>query len=108
MIRLVVTGTDTGVGKTVLAAAIAAATGVPYWKPIQSGLVDGEDAETAAALGAPRIVPSAYRFSAPLSPHRAAELDGVTIDGHLLRASDRETSRHDIARLASLYTARPE
>ena len=80
MIRLVVTGTDTGIGKTVLATAIAAAAGVPYWKPIQSGLADGEDAHAAAALGVRAIHPSAYRLAAPLSPHRAAELDGVAID----------------------------
>lgn len=80
MIRLIVTGTDTGIGKTVLSAAIAAATGTPYWKPIQSGLAEGEDADTVAALGVRRIHPSAYRLTAPLSPHRAAECDGITID----------------------------
>ncbi|WP_442679903.1 dethiobiotin synthase [Sphingomonas sp. ASY06-1R] len=80
MIRLIVTGTDTGIGKTVLSAAIAAATGTPYWKPIQSGLADGEDADAVAALGVRHIHPSAYRLTAPLSPHRAAECDGITID----------------------------
>jgi dethiobiotin synthetase len=80
MIRLVVTGTDTGVGKTVLAAAIAATAGVPYWKPIQSGTADGEDADAAATLGVRHVHPSAYRLTRPLSPHRAAELDDVTIE----------------------------
>ena len=80
MIRLVVSGTDTGIGKTVLSAAIAATATVPYWKPIQSGLVEGEDVNAAAALGARHVRPSTYRLSQPLSPHRAAELDGVTID----------------------------
>ena len=84
MIRLVVTGTDTDIGKTVLAAAIAAGADVPYWKPVQSGLADGEDSLTAAALGVRRIVPPAYRLAAPLSPHRAAELDGVAIESDLL------------------------
>lgn len=78
----VVTGTDTGIGKTVFAAALAAATGACYWKPVQSGLDDGSDAETVEGLGVPRarILAEAYRLQAPLSPHRAAELDGVTID----------------------------
>lgn len=78
----VVTGTDTGIGKTVFAAALAAASGAHYWKPVQSGLEDGSDAETVAALGVARerILPEAYRLQAPLSPHRAAELDGLTID----------------------------
>ena len=80
MIRLVVTGTDTGVGKTVLSAAIATAAGVAYWKPIQSGLAEGEDADTVRALGVSQIQASAYRLTEPLSPHRAAELDGVSID----------------------------
>ncbi len=80
MIRLVVSGTDTGIGKTVLSAALAAAAGVPYWKPVQSGLADGEDAAAAAALGVRQVHPGVYRLTRPLSPHRAAELDGVTID----------------------------
>jgi dethiobiotin synthetase len=79
---LVVTGTDTDVGKTVFAAALAAATGASYWKPVQSGLDGGGDAGTVAALGVARerILPEAYRLNTPCSPHRAAEIDGVTID----------------------------
>lgn len=78
--RLVVTGTDTGIGKTVFAAALTRALGAAYWKPIQSGLLDGADGETVAALGVQRVLPEAYRLTDPLSPHRAAELDDVTID----------------------------
>ena len=78
--RIVVSGTDTGVGKTVFAAALARALGAAYWKPIQSGLLDGADGETVAELGVTRVLPEAYRLTEPLSPHRAAELDGVTID----------------------------
>ena len=78
--RLVITGTDTGIGKTVFAAALARALGAAYWKPIQSGLLDGADGETVAALGVERVLPEAYRLTEPLSPHRAAELDGVTVD----------------------------
>lgn len=79
---LVVTGTDTDVGKTVFAAALAAALAARYWKPVQSGLADGSDGVTVAALGVPpaRILPEAYRLHTPCSPHRAAELDGVVID----------------------------
>jgi len=80
MTRLIVTGTDTGIGKTVFAAALASALGAHYWKPIQSGLEDGADAESVAALGVRNVLPEAYRLTQPLSPHRAAELDGVTID----------------------------
>ena len=79
--RFIVTGTDTGVGKTVFAAALTGALGAHYWKPVQTG--PDRDAEAVAALGqvAPaRIAPSAYTLSEPLSPHRAAELDNVVID----------------------------
>jgi dethiobiotin synthetase len=79
-LRIVVSGTDTGIGKTVFAAALARALGAAYWKPIQSGLLDGADGETVAGLGVARVLPEAYRLTEPLSPHRAAELDGVTID----------------------------
>jgi dethiobiotin synthetase len=81
--RLVVTGTDTGIGKTVLAGAIALAPGTAYWKPIQAGLDDETDSERVAALGV-RTLPEAYRLSAPCSPHWAAEMDGLEIeDGEL-------------------------
>lgn len=79
----IVTGTDTGIGKTVFAAALAGALGARYWKPIQSGLDDGSDSERTAALsGLPidHILPEAYRLVTPCSPHLAAEIDGVTID----------------------------
>ena len=36
--RIIVTGTDTDVGKTVFAAALAGAIGGHYWKPVQAGL----------------------------------------------------------------------
>ncbi|HEV7343849.1 MAG TPA: ATP-dependent dethiobiotin synthetase BioD [Sphingopyxis sp.] len=50
MTRFVVTGTDTGIGKTIFSAALAGATGAPYWKPIQAGLDDETDSETVAKL----------------------------------------------------------
>ena len=83
MPAFVITGTDTGIGKTVFAAALTGALRAHYWKPVQSGLDDGADADTVARLsGVPHdhIVPEAYRLTQPLSPHRAAELDGVAID----------------------------
>lgn len=79
----VITGTDTGIGKTVLSAGLAGLLGAAYWKPVQSGL-DGEtDSQAVLRLGelAPeRILPEAWRLTRPLSPHRAAELEGLAID----------------------------
>lgn len=83
MTPIVVTGTDTGVGKTVFAAALAGALGAHYWKPVQAGDEDGTDSALVARLSglpASSIIPEAYRLATPCSPHRAAEIDGVTID----------------------------
>jgi dethiobiotin synthetase len=90
---LFVTGTDTGVGKSVLAAAVCAALvergeQVAAFKPVVTGLdepVEGwprdHDLLAGAAGGwqAPEEV-APYRFGPPLSPHYAAELAGETIE----------------------------
>ncbi|MDO5621678.1 MAG: dethiobiotin synthase [Paracoccus sp. (in: a-proteobacteria)] len=80
MAHFVITGTGTGIGKTVFAAGLTGMLGATYWKPVQSGLADGRDSERVAALTGVPILPEAYLLTEPLSPHRAAELDGVTID----------------------------
>ena len=80
MTRFVVTGTDTGIGKTIFSAALAGATGAPYWKPIQSGLDEETDSEVVARLAGVPVRPEAYCLNTPASPHFAAEIDGVTID----------------------------
>ena len=81
--RIVVTGTDTDIGKTVFAAGLAGALGAAYWKPIQAGLEDGSDADRIRVLaGIPTaaVLPEVHRLATPCSPHRAAEIDGVVID----------------------------
>jgi dethiobiotin synthetase len=88
MTAIVVTGTDTDVGKTVFAAALAGALDAIYWKPVQAGLEGGGDRETVAALsglGPDALLPEAYRLTTPCSPHRAAEIDGIEIDPDRLR-----------------------
>jgi dethiobiotin synthetase len=85
--RLVVVGTDTGVGKTPCAAARAGALDGVYWKPVQAGDLDETDAEIVLRLSSltPRqILPEAYRLKTPASPHLAAEIDGITIDPRML------------------------
>ena len=84
MTRFVVTGTGTGIGKTIISAALAQATGTPYWKPIQSGLEEETDSETVARLAGVPIHPETYRLVTPASPHIAAEIDGVNIDPETL------------------------
>jgi dethiobiotin synthetase len=80
---IVVTATDTDVGKTIFSAALTAALDGCYWKPVQAGLDGGTDSETVAALSglpADRILPEAYRLATPASPHLAAAIDNVVID----------------------------
>ncbi|WP_157215201.1 dethiobiotin synthase [Flavisphingomonas formosensis] len=79
----VVTGTGTGIGKTVFSAALVGALDGFYWKPVQSGLEEATDSETVASLAglAPeRILPEAWRLKLPASPHRSAAVEGVEID----------------------------
>jgi dethiobiotin synthetase len=81
--RLVICGTDTDVGKTVVSALLVEGLGARYWKPVQSGIEGGGDRDRLQALLAlppQRIVPEAYRLAAPVSPHWAAEREGLAID----------------------------
>jgi dethiobiotin synthetase len=83
MTRFVVTGTDTGIGKTVFSAALTAALGGYYWKPVQSGLDEETDSQTVQRLGRlpdDRILPETYRLQTPASPHFAARLDHIAIE----------------------------
>lgn len=79
-----VTGTDTGVGKTVAAACLVRAWDADYWKPVQTGLTEeADDAATVAKLARTqkgRMHASTYALQAPLSPHAAAALEGIAID----------------------------
>jgi dethiobiotin synthetase len=81
--RVVVTGTDTGIGKTVFAAALAGALDAFYWKPVQAGLDEETDRETVmrlSGLAEQRLLREAYRLKTPASPHLAAKIDGIVID----------------------------
>lgn len=85
--RFVVSGTDTGIGKTVFAAALTHALRAHYWKPVQSGLEEETDSETVQRLaGVPqaRILPEAYRLKLPASPHLSARLENIMINPALL------------------------
>jgi dethiobiotin synthetase len=77
-----VTGTDTGIGKTALAALLVAALDANYWKPIQTGSIEGTDRETVRRLAEvpeERLLREAYCFEPPVSPHLAAQEAGVRI-----------------------------
>jgi dethiobiotin synthetase len=77
-----VTGTDTGVGKTVLSALLAAALDAVYWKPVQTGARERTDRESVrrwAEVPEERLPPERYCFDEPVSPHLAARIAGVRI-----------------------------
>jgi len=81
-LKIFVTGTDTNVGKTVFAAALAGALGASYWKPVQAGDLDLTDScrvRSLSGLPARKILAEAYRLSTACSPHQAAKLDGIEI-----------------------------
>jgi dethiobiotin synthetase len=84
---LFVTGTDTGVGKTVVSAALfhryRGRFPLRYWKPIQTGIEQDDDTAEVARLAACRpdeLLTSGVRLKRPVSPHLAARLSGQTID----------------------------
>jgi len=81
MTRVFVTGTDTGVGKTWVSAWLAKSWGAAYWKPVQSGTVEGWDADLVKSVAPDSVIfPSRHAFPDPLSPDQAADRAGVRID----------------------------
>jgi len=94
---LIITGTDTGIGKTVVSAMLTLALDAVYWKPIQAGTDGGTDTLRVKQLtGLPTQHFRAERhiLRQPLSPHRAAELDDVAISFDDLRLPDVPPGRH--------------
>jgi len=106
-----ITGTDTGVGKTVATAALGLAlrqcgVDVGVMKPIETGapLLDGrrvgEDAATLRRLLSPDdpiedVNP--FALALPAAPSAAAKAEGVTIDLTAIRSAfDRLAARHDV------------
>ena len=82
-----VTGTDTNVGKTVVAAALVARLRphqtVRYWKPIQTGIEQDDDTATVQRLSGctpGEVYHAGIRLPRPLSPHLAAHLAGAVIN----------------------------
>lgn len=89
-----VTGTDTGVGKTIISAAlirrlVQAGAHAGGFKPVESGVQPGEVADSqilarAAGWGADRDA-GLYRLIEPAAPAVAARAEGVDIDAGRIR-----------------------
>lgn len=81
--QFIVAGIGTEIGKTVVSAILVEALKADYWKPVQSGALADSDTDTVRRLvsnSVSQFHPEAYRLTQPLSPHAAAEQDGITID----------------------------
>ena len=78
-----ITGISTEVGKTVASAIVTEALEADYWKPIQAGDLDNSDThkvERFVSNTKSVFHKNAFALNTPMSPHAAAEIDGINID----------------------------
>ena len=95
MQRIFVTGISTEVGKTIASSIITEALEADYWKPVQAGELENTDSHKVASLisnSKTKIHESTYKLTSPMSPHAAAEIDGVRIDRNHIH--EPETENH--------------
>jgi dethiobiotin synthetase len=78
--QFAITGIGTDVGKTVVSAILSEALHATYWKPVQAGDLDNSDSiKVQQYTSNVRILPEAFQLSEPMSPHAAANIDGINI-----------------------------
>jgi dethiobiotin synthetase/malonyl-CoA O-methyltransferase len=85
---LLITGTDTNVGKTVVSALVLLryrALGVAYWKPVATGAAHERDSRRIRSWTKVEILPESYLFRPPISPHLAARLAKKRVDPRIIR-----------------------
>jgi dethiobiotin synthetase len=78
-----ITGIGTGIGKTIVSAALVEKLKADYWKPIQSGDLDNSDTLKVKGLitnTTSVFHPESYRLTQPFSPHKSAAIDGISIN----------------------------
>jgi dethiobiotin synthetase len=78
--QVFITGTDTNIGKTVVASWLCMHSGYSYFKPIQTGTIDATDSQTVQKFVNCKIYPESYSYPKPLSPHIAAKFENEIID----------------------------
>lgn len=82
MNKYFITGIGTDVGKTIASAILTEALEADYWKPVQAGDLENSDTHKVKALVSNNesvFFSNAYALHTPMSPHAAAEIDGITI-----------------------------
>lgn len=78
--KLFVTGIGTGIGKTVVSAALVSKFKADYWKPIQSGdLINSDSMKISRWSKGVFIHKERFRLNKPASPHESAAEEGVEI-----------------------------
>ncbi len=83
MKKYFITGISTDVGKTIASAIVVEALQADYWKPIQAGELEYSDTHKVAELitnSTSKFHPNSYALKTPMSPHAAANIDGVQIE----------------------------
>ncbi|GAB5416401.1 MAG: dethiobiotin synthase [Crocinitomicaceae bacterium] len=81
MSKYIITGIGTEVGKTVVSAIVSEALRANYWKPVQAGDLDFSDSmKVEKWTENVQVLEERFRLKTPMSPHAAAEIDGVQID----------------------------
>lgn len=79
--NIFITGTDTNIGKTVVSSWLCLHLGYDYFKPVQTGSVEGMDSNIVSMFTKnTKIHKESYVFKNPLSPHMAAEDESAVID----------------------------
>jgi dethiobiotin synthetase len=79
--QYIIAGIGTEIGKTVCSAIVTKALQAAYWKPVQAGnLTDGDAYWVQQWVPGTHVFDSTYALTNPLSPHTAAELDGIRIE----------------------------
>jgi dethiobiotin synthetase len=95
MKKIFVTGIGTDIGKTVVSAVLVEALKADYWKPVQTGSFFSRDTVEVKRIISntkSQFHPESYLLKQPMSPHAAAELEGVEI--HMDQINLPQTTNH--------------
>jgi len=95
MNKYFITGIGTDVGKTVASAIVVESLKADYWKPVQAGELQHTDTHSVKELisnSTSVMHDHSYALQTPMSPHAAADIDGIQID--LAAIKEPDTDNH--------------
>lgn len=81
MRKILVTGIGTEIGKTVVSTILLRALHGEYWKPVQAGELEFTDTDKVRQWTRDLYIyhEEIFKLKSPMSPHIAAEIDGIAI-----------------------------